>query len=203
MGPEPGQTAMGHVAIQAGDVLDFWFSGRARGLWFTNDAGFDAEIRQRFGSAVGQALSGGFQDWRRQPEGALALLILLDQMARNIHRGTATAFAGDRRAVDVAEKAIAAGYDRRVDPARRAFFYLPFEHSEDPTHQARCVDLFAAHAAEAPPEHRAEAEDMLDYARRHAKVISRFGRFPHRNALLGRHCTPEEESFLADRNEPF
>jgi uncharacterized protein (DUF924 family) len=189
--------------LQPGPVLDFWFSERARPLWFEKDAAFDAEIRSRFGAAVGQAQSGGFQDWRRHGEGALALLILLDQMPRNIHRCSPLAFASDALALEVAEGAIAAGHDRGFAFPQRRFFYLPHEHSEDWAVQARSLELFSALAAEAAAEHRAEAEEQLDYARRHAEIIARFGRYPHRNAALGRECTAEELAFLAGPDSSF
>ena len=189
--------------LHPGPVLDFWFSERAQPLWFEKDAAFDAEIRERFGCAVGQAQSGGYQDWRRSADGTLALLILLDQMARNVHRGNAQAFAGDTRALEIAEKAIATGFDRRFAFPRRRFFYLPHEHSEDPAVQARSMALFSALAAEADPEHREEAAEQLVYARHHADIIQRFGRYPHRNAALGRASTPEELAFLKEPLSSF
>jgi uncharacterized protein (DUF924 family) len=189
--------------LQPRPVLDFWFSERARALWFEKDADFDAEIRSHFGTAVGQAQSGGFQDWRRCATGALALLILLDQMARNIHRGSALAFAGDARALEVADCAIDRGFDRQFDFQRRRFFYLPHEHSEDAAVQERSLQLFTALAAEAPEEHRQEAAEQLDYAHRHAAIIARFGRYPHRNAALGRASTAAELTFLTEPNSSF
>ena len=183
-----------------GPVLDFWFSERAQALCFEKDDAFDAEIRARFGCAVGQALSGGYQDWRRIADGTLALIVLLDQMARNVHRDSPQAYAGDARALEIAEKAIAAGFDRRFDYTRRRFFYLPFEHSEEPAVQDRSIALFTALAAEADSAHREAAAEQLKYAQRHAEIIRRFGRYPHRNAVLGRVSTPEEEAFL---KEPF
>ncbi|HVO04236.1 MAG TPA: DUF924 family protein [Candidatus Cybelea sp.] len=193
----------GSAQIQPSDVLDFWFSARARALWFEKNAEFDAEVRHLFGSAVGQALSGGFQDWRRHPEGTLALLILLDQMTRNVYRGSPLAFAGDTRALEVAERAIAAGFDRAFPFLERRFFYLPHEHCENSAVQQRCLELFTALLAEVPAEVRAEAEEQLHFAKRHAEIIAQFGRFPHRNAVLGRACTPDEESFLATWDNAF
>jgi uncharacterized protein (DUF924 family) len=182
--------------LESRDVLDFWFCERARLLWFEKDAAFDADIRLQFGQAIDDAFSGGFEDWRRDPDGALALLILLDQMPRNVFRDDARAFAGDARAMQVADKAIEAGQDRHFTFPRRRFFYLPFEHSEDPRDQDRSVALFEELAAAVPDEHRVDALEQLDYAHRHRVIIRRFGRYPHRNATLGRECTPEEAAFL-------
>jgi uncharacterized protein (DUF924 family) len=184
-------------------VLDFWFSDRAQALCFTRDDAFDAEIRDRFGTAVELAQSGGYEEWRETAEGALALIILLDQMARNVHRGSPLAFAGDGRALEIAERAIEAGRDRLFPFRQRRFFYLPFEHSESLAAQNRSLELFAALAAEVAPEHKAEADEQLDYAHRHAVIIFRFGRYPHRNAALGRISTPEEEAFLTEPNSSF
>jgi uncharacterized protein (DUF924 family) len=133
----------------------------------------------------------------------LALLILLDQMARNVHRGDSCAFAGDDRALSIAMRAVAKGFDGGFDFAHRRFFYLPYEHSEDPAVQQRSLALFADLAATCAHEDKAEAEDQCVYARRHADIIARFGRFPHRNDCLGRPCTPEERAFLAEPNSSF
>jgi uncharacterized protein (DUF924 family) len=194
---------MASSLLQPAPVLDFWFSDRAKPLWFEPDAAFDSEIRARFGPAVGQAQAGGFQDWRRGKRGALALVILLDQMARNIHRGEALAFAGDARARAVADKAIAAGLDRAFDFSARRFLYLPFEHSEDPGDHTRSLALFSQLAMSCAPEDRAEAAEQLRYAQQHADIIQRFGRYPHRNLVLGRASTPEEREFLAGPDSSF
>jgi uncharacterized protein (DUF924 family) len=184
-------------------VLDFWFSDRARPLWFEKDRAFDDEIRALFGDAVDAAQGGAFEPWCNDAEGTLALLVLLDQMARNIHRGSPRAFAGDRRALAVAQRAVAAGIDRGFDFAHRRFFYLPYEHSEDPVMQARSLQLFADLAATCAPHEKAEADDQHVYAQRHADIIARFGRYPHRNACLGRPCTPEEAAFLLEPDSSF
>jgi uncharacterized protein (DUF924 family) len=194
---------MSGAALEPGAVLDFWFSDRARPLWFEKDPAFDDEIRRRFGAAVDAAQAGAFEHWRETPDGTLALLILLDQMARNIHRGAPRAFAGDARALAIAMQAVAEGIDRRFDFASRRFFYLPYEHSEDPKIQERSLALFADLAATCAPEEKAEADDQYVYARRHAEIIERFGRFPHRNDCLGRRCTAEELEFLAGPNSSF
>jgi uncharacterized protein (DUF924 family) len=185
------------------DVLDFWFSERVQLLCFERDDAFDAEIRTLFGAAVAEALAGGFEDWRTTPEGALALVILIDQMPRNIHRGSAQAFAGDPRALAIAEQMIDAGFDRGFSFVQRRFTYLPFEHSEDRKVQKRSLALFGALAVECAAEHDVDAAVQLLYAARHAEIIFRFGRYPHRNACLGRVSTPEEEAFLKEPISSF
>jgi uncharacterized protein (DUF924 family) len=124
-------------------------------------------------------------------------------MSRNIHRGTPRAFAGDRRALAIAMQAVAGGIDRRFPFDRRRFVYLPYEHSEDPAVQARSLELFADLAATCQPHEQTEADDQYVYAKRHADIIARFGRYPHRNDWLGRVCTPEERAFLDEPNSSF
>jgi uncharacterized protein (DUF924 family) len=189
--------------MQPKEVLDFWFSERVQKLCFERDDAFDAEIRAKFGDAVAKAQAGGFEDWRATPEGALALLILIDQMSRNIHRGSPQAFAGDARALAVANGIVNAGWDRGFTFTQRRFTYLPFEHSEDPTVQKRALALFGALAVDCAPEHNVEGAMQLFYAARHAEIVFRFGRYPHRNAVLGRASTPEEEAFLKQPHSSF
>jgi uncharacterized protein (DUF924 family) len=184
-------------------VLDFWFSDRARAVWFEKDKAFDAEIASRFGEAVQAAQGGAFDSWRQSPDGCLALLILLDQMPRNIYRGAAKAFLGDARARDVADDAIRRGFDRAQPFERRRFFYLPFEHAEDMANQDRAIDLFTRALTEASPAEREVAEVQLDYAHRHREVIRRVGRFPGRNAALGRETSAAEMEILADPRYQF
>jgi uncharacterized protein (DUF924 family) len=191
------------ASLEPGAVLEFWFSGRARPLWFEKDPTFDDEIRRLFGAAVEAAQAGGFAHWRDGAESTLALLILLDQMSRNIHRGSPRAFAGDALALAIATQAVAGGIDRGFDFDRRRFFYLPYEHSEDPTVQARSLQLFADLAATCAPHEKEDAEEQYIYAQRHADIIARFGRYPHRNDCLGRVCTPEELAFLAGPDSSF
>lgn len=181
------------------DVLAFWFGapgsaehGRMRKCWFEKDPAFDAEIRRRFLPLVEAAAAGRLDDWAAQPESLLALIVLLDQFPRNLFRNTPRAFAADARALVLAQQAIAQGFDARLMPVARAFIYLPFEHSEDMAMQDRAVALFSALA-----KHGEEFASYLDYAGRHRDVIRRFGRFPHRNAILGRASTPEEIEYLA------
>ena len=173
-------------ALEAADVLRFWREAGPE-KWFRKDEDFDREVNRRFGDALVAVAAGAKDDWGKEAEGALALIILLDQFSRNIHRGTPKAFAQDAKALKTAHEAIARGFDRRVEPALRMFFLLPFEHSESIVDQERGVSL--AHAL--------NDADTLFWAREHERIIRRFGRFPHRNRVLGRHTTPAEEAFLA------
>jgi uncharacterized protein (DUF924 family) len=168
----------------ATDVIAFW---RAAGpsKWFRKNADFDRQITARFLATHEAAAAGRFSDWEATPEGALALLILLDQFPRNLFRGSARAFATDPLARALAERAIARGFDACVADAERVFFYLPFEHSENLADQERSLSLW-----------RRSGGKIDKYAQLHADIIRRFGRFPHRNAVLGRATTPEEQAFL-------
>jgi uncharacterized protein (DUF924 family) len=168
-----------------GDVLAFW---RAAGpdKWFKKDVAFDDDIRARFLETYQAAAAGKLADWEDTADGALALTIVLDQFPRNMFRGDARTYAADPLARAVAERALARGFDRGMPIAGRQFFYLPFEHSELMPDQERCCTLFAA----------AGDADLLKWAQSHADIIRRFGRFPHRNALLNRATTPEEQVFL-------
>lgn len=189
--------------MQPKEVLDFWFTERVLKLCFERDDAFDAELRATFGTEVAEAQAGGFEDWRATPEGTLALLILLDQMSRNIYRNSPQAFAGDARALAIAEQAVAAGLERGFPFRWRRFFYLPYEHSEDPKVHKRAMALFAALAVDCADEDNVEAAVQLFYAARHAEIVFRFGRYPHRNAVLGRVSTPEEEAFLKEPMSSF
>jgi uncharacterized protein (DUF924 family) len=191
------------MMIEPKDVLDFWFSERVQLLCFERDDAFDAEIRERFGAAVAAAQAGGFAEWRATPEGALALVILIDQMSRNVFRGSPQAFAGDARALAIAQQIVESGADRGFSFTQRRFTYLPFEHSEDPQMQKQALKLFGGLAVECAAEHNVDAAVQLLYAARHAEIIFRFGRYPHRNAVLGRASTPEEEAFLKEPHSSF
>lgn len=176
------------------DVLDYWFAGEPathRKVWFEQDADFDAACR-RFTDALRDAKSGALEHWIATPRGTLALIILLDQFSRNLHRGSAESFAADPKARQIAGAAVAKGFDQQCGPVERLFMYLPFAHSEDLTDQDEAVRLFAALDA-----------TQSDWARRHRDVIVRFGRFPHRNAVLGRISTPMEEAYLAEPSAGF
>lgn len=169
----------------AADVLAFW---RAAGpdRWFEDDAGFDAAIRERFAATYEDAAAGLLSAWEERPQSALALVIVLDQFPRNMFRNSARAYAADSLARAVAGRAIARGFDRQVAIPERTFFYLPFEHSEELADQERAVALIG----------ETGDADSLKWAELHADIIRRFGRFPHRNAVLGRTTTPEEQAFL-------
>lgn len=187
----------------AHEVLDFWFAETSAVHWFVADAAFDAQIRERFGSTVDAAADGRLDHWVVNPRGWLALVLLLDQFSRNLHRGDSRAWAQDASAQRVAMSGIARGDDRQLLPLQRVFAYLPLEHAEDMALQQQSVALFEALCAEVPPPQRERLEEFLDYARRHHDVIARFGRFPHRNAVLGRTSTPEEMIHLAQPGSGF
>jgi uncharacterized protein (DUF924 family) len=180
-------------SIASSELLSFWFSEEVRPKWFDASDAFDAELRERFGSAARQASEGALDGWAATPEGLIALIILLDQIPRNIHRGTPAAFATDARALWLARAAVANGTDRMLTDAQRSFLYLPFMHSEDLAAQEEGMTLYGALGN----------ESALDYMRRHRDIIARFGRFPHRNDILGRTSTPEEIEFLEQPGSRF
>jgi uncharacterized protein (DUF924 family) len=178
-------------------VLVFWFGAldaqHSRPEWFRKDPAFDALIRQRFGATVEAAVAGGLAAWQTAgPRAQLAQIVVLDQFTRNIFRDTPRAFAGDTIALAAAQQMVASGQDRSLTPVQRSFVYLPFEHAENLAMQDEAVRCFTALGAEHPP-----SADQLTWAHKHHEVIVCFGRFPHRNAILGRPSTPEEEAFLA------
>jgi len=193
--------------VTADDVLDFWFQRPAfkekggpleyRNCWFEKSDAFDAEIAQQFGAAVESALAEGFADWAATPDGALALVLLLDQFPRNLFRNQAKAFAGDARARIVARQAVDRGFDIALPPVMRLFFYMPFEHSESLPDQDLAHLLFSALDMQLP------GHDLAHWADKHRVIIARFGRFPHRNAALGRQSSPEETEFLRQPGSSF
>lgn len=189
--------------MTAQDVLELWFSDRARTLWFDKNDAFDAEIRDRFGTLVDEAIAGKHGDWAATSDGALALVIVLDQFPRNIFRGSPRAFSGDARAREIAGIAIDKQLDRQQPLDRRAFFYLPYQHSESLEDQNRSIELYKKWVEEHDAAGRKSAEEDMVYADRHHEIIRRFGRFPHRNATLGRESTPEELEFLAGPRSSF
>ncbi|MEZ5932057.1 MAG: DUF924 family protein [Alphaproteobacteria bacterium] len=170
------------------ELVDFWFDEETKPRWYDSTPTFDELCRQRFGALVAQAAEGELAAWEQTAEGALALCLLLDQMPRNMFRATPAAFATDEQAADVARRAIERGFDQTLDLEKRKFLYMPFMHSERLDDQERSVALAAA----------LDDGETLRYAEEHADIIRRFGRFPHRNAILGRQSTPEEHAFLAD-----
>lgn len=176
---------------------------RQSALWWKKQPEVDAEIRRRFAPLVGRAAVGEFDDWLASPRGRLALVLLTDQFPRNIWRGQAAAFAFDVLALRWAKETVARGLDRDARPIERVFLYLPLEHSEDLVDQRAAVRLFDALAGEVAAEQRPAFAGYLDYARRHLEIIERFGRFPHRNAALGRETSAAEAEFLRQPGSGF
>ena len=186
-------------------VLDFWF-GRPddpqyrlpRPAWFRRDEAYDTLIRQRFGAVIDAALDGRLAAWAATPHGALAEVIVLDQFTRNALRGSARAFAGDARALAAARAMVARGDDRRLGGVQRQFVYLPYEHAEDLATQREALALLAELQRAEPA-----TGELLRWAQAHHDIIERFGRFPHRNAVLGRVSTAAEEAFLRQPGSGF
>jgi uncharacterized protein (DUF924 family) len=195
---------MRHVAAlpdRATALLDFWFGPEGdpnreqhREIWFRATEEFDTALRREFLADYEASAAGALQFWEISAEGALALVLLLDQVPRNIFRGTPRAYTSDPAARAAADRALERGFDQRVPPAWRIFFYMPFHHSEDVADQRRSAALF--NALPRNPDRRGS---LRRYGRPYLEVIERFGRFPHRNEILGRESTPAEIAFLADR----
>lgn len=186
------QTASGStVSIEA--VLDFWFTECSEEDWFKKSDAFDATLHERFAATQAAAAEGRLDAWAVTPDGRLALILLLDQMSRNLFRGTARAFAQDPAALVLARRAIAEGDHVGAGRERRLFLYLPFEHSESPADQDMCMALFTVLGD----------EGLTEFARRHKVIVDRFGRFPHRNEALSRPSTAEEIAFLQEPNSSF
>lgn len=184
-------------------VLAFWFGepgtpeyGKPRQVWFRKSPVFDERVRV-FLPIHEQAAAREYDAWQQNPEGALALILLLDQFPRHLFRGQPRMFATDERAIALADRAVRLGMDRELLPVQRWFIYLPFEHSEDLERQHQAVELFST------LEDDPDSASCIDYAYRHLRVIQRFGRFPHRNAILQRPSTPEELEFLAQPGSSF
>jgi len=188
-------------------ILSFWFGdptdpdgdyGQQRSIWFKKDPKFDQTVREQFSTDYQQAAAGQLQAWRRQPRSCLALILLLDQLPRNMFRGQPQSFATDSQAREAAEHALEQGFDQQLLPVERLFIYVPLEHSENLAHQQRAVALFET-LVQAHPE----LSSTLDYAIRHRDIIQRFGRFPHRNAILNRASTAAEAAFLQQPGSGF
>ena len=185
------------------DVLSFWFAPAhdgtivSRDEWFRKDDTFDGTIRARFGELIDAAIAGAHEAWCESPHGALALVIVLDQFTRNAYRRTARSFAGDSRALRVARGVVARGDDARLSPYERWFLYMPFEHAEDVAAQNESIALFTR------LERETGLDGALEWAERHAAIIRRFGRYPHRNAILGRASTADEIAFLSTPGSTF
>ena len=188
--------------MKADEVLDFWFGregepgyGGFREEWFRKDPDFDREVRDRFEGLHEQAAAGALDGWRQDARGCLALVIVLDQFPRNMHRGDPRSYATDRKAQETAEYVVDHALDRELPEFQRAFLYMPFMHSEDLAHQRRSVELFRQLGGD-------DADDP-SYAVRHMEIVERFGRFPHRNDVLGRPTTAEEAEFLKEPGSSF
>lgn len=195
----------------ASAVLEFWFGDigdpenvKRRGqLWFASSRGQDREIRERFGVLHGRAQRGGLDDWTAEPKPALALIVLLDQFTRNLYRGTGSAFTNDARSLAIARGAIERGFERALHTVERAFLYMPFQHSEDRDDQDRSVRLFRTLVEESPAPFKPFAGRAYEHALLHRELIERFGRFSHRNALLGRRSTQAEQRYLEKGGHRF
>ena len=189
------------------EVLDFWFGdGLTRDwpsqdhneLWFGGGPAQDDAIRQRFGPLVDEALGGGLADWEADPRSRLALIVLLDQLSRNVHRGQRRAFDGDARAQRLSQLSIDEGMDATLTPAGRVFLYMPLMHAENLALQDECVARFQRLVDSSPEALRDKLASNLRFAVLHRDIVAQYGRFPHRNAVLGRTTTPEENAFLKD-----
>lgn len=194
-----------HIDPRATEVLDFWFGMpgephhlQTRPEWFRKDEAFDALIAQRFEPLIEAGLRGELAPWAQQPLSALAQIVVLDQFTRNTRRGTAGMFAGDAQALATARALVAAGEDRQLAGVQRQFVYLPFEHSELLADQVECLRLFAQLGRDEPA-----LAGLLEWAQKHFDIVARFGRFPHRNAALGRPSTAEETEFLKQPGSGF
>ncbi|MEG3967313.1 DUF924 family protein [Microcoleus sp. T2B6] len=186
------------------EVLDFWFGrsnspefGKVQKKWFEKDADFDAQVRSRFLPQYKLAASGKLDSWQDSPDNCLALIILLDQFPRNMFRGTPQAFATDNKALATAEYAVNNKFDRQLLTVQKLFVYLPFQHSENLENQQKSVELFRQLSGEP------DSDSLIEYGMQHLEIIERFGRFPHRNQILGRETTPEEAEFLKQPGSGF
>ena len=178
--------------MQPDDIINFWLQAGPQ-IWFKKDEAFDQSVKEKFQTLPDQIIEGQYDHWQTNPNGMLASVIALDQFPRNIHRDTARAFAYDEAARKYAKTAIDQQWDQQVRGELKAFFYLPFMHSEDINDQQYCLDIY----------NKAGDEDGADYARRHMELIEKYGRFPHRNAILGRKSTPEELAYLNTEGAGF
>jgi uncharacterized protein (DUF924 family) len=191
------------------DVLHFWLGApgdppmRNAEKWWKKDAAFDDECRQKFGHLIEAGVRGELADWKKTPHGRLALVVLFDQLSRNVFRGTPRSFAQDPLARDAALEAITLGDERTFSTMERAFLYMPLMHAEDVGLQHQCVASFSRLASQAPAELKKTIEEYVDYAKKHEEIVERFGRFPHRNAILGRESTKEEDAFLKTPGSSF
>ncbi|MDF3864280.1 DUF924 domain-containing protein [Pseudomonas denitrificans (nom. rej.)] len=193
-------------------LLDWWFgsaldanevAAQRNALWFGKSACQDVDSENRFGGLVRQALEGGLREWEREPQSWLALILLLDQLPRMVFRDTPRVYAGDARAQQLVRQGLEAGFDRQLPRIERVFVYIVLEHAEDLASQNEAVRLFEALQAESSDSEKVLFAGYLAYAHKHQVVIERFGRFPHRNAILGRESTAEEARFLTEPGSRF
>lgn len=193
------------------EILQFWFGtaddphrvdDEVSSRWFAGGESFDTEIRERFGDDLERAIRGDYDHWSENPRGRMALILILDQFSRNLFRQSPRAWSQDLLAQKLTLEGIDSGADKALRPIERSFFYLPLEHAEDLQLQEMSVRAFTA-LAEAAPEGAKYLRDILPYALRHHEIIERFGRFPHRNEVIGRPTTPEEAAFLKEPNSSF
>jgi uncharacterized protein (DUF924 family) len=194
------------------NILEFWFGAndgdgeviKAKSwLWWSKNEVIDRSIANRFGDDLDRAIGGAIDHWALTPRGQLALIILMDQFSRNIYRGTPRAFAQDKQACTLCLTGLEKGQDQVLRPVERAFFYLPLEHSESLPSQEKSVELYRVLYQWASPDLKTNFQEFLDFAIRHRDIIQRFGRFPHRNVILGRESTPEELEFLQQSGSSF
>ncbi len=202
--------ATGEDAFEA--VLEYWFGPLdgeldfprdKKQLWWMGGEAIDAEIRERFGGLVEEALAGGLSDWGESARGRLALVILLDQFTRNLGRGTPAAFAGDKRALSVCLEGIDRGQDNQLRLIERSFFYMPMIHAEDANVAHRCLGVFGQLSDEIASCGVGDHPNFLSHAQMHADIVMRFGRYPHRNEILSRKPTPEEQVYLEEGGPTF
>lgn len=193
-------------------ILSFWFKEQALSapqidrrmeIWFSEDPVFDHEIEKEFADEVDRACKGKLDHWADDPQGRLALIILIDQFRRNIHRNTAKAFSKDRMALKLCVEGAMEKKDKGLSPIEKVFFYMPLQHAESRKVQAKSVALYKRLAQAVSPTHRETFETVAQFAELHKDIVDRFGRFPHRNKLLNRENTPEEDEFLAGDSPDF
>lgn len=209
----PSAPAYETMDSHARDVLEVWFGPLDApdypvsnpGLWWGKDPAADAALRERFGGLLDRAAAGELAAWNEAPRTSLAFVVLLDQLSRNVHRDTARMYALDDEAVDAVLRGLERGFDAELAPRERVFFYMPLMHAESVPLQRKCVRLFSALASDPaiPEGPRAAFAGNVDFAIRHLEIVERFGRFPHRNAILGRPSTPEELEFLKQPGSSF
>lgn len=194
------------------EVLSFWFGSLNKGLpdeehqtlWFRGSANDDADIKKQFATVLPAAIAGELDEWKETPQGRLALIILLDQFPRNIFRGSALAFAYDAAALNAAKEGIAQGQDKKLQTVARQFFYMPFQHSEVLEDQEQSMVLYQSMVDDAPTaELKSMAESCLSYAKQHHDLIKTFGRFPHRNKVMGRDSDAKEKHYLTNGGATF